>query len=82
MKIRIIRLVSLCATAVLTLALSYGVASACSDSIQGSTGSGYDCELTGESGQYCYYDCTCSISEDQCFVNMHKDGLQIEGIDY
>ncbi|MDX6404480.1 MAG: hypothetical protein QOH70_1935 [Blastocatellia bacterium] len=82
MKMRIIRLVSLCATAVLTLALSYGVANACSDFIQGSQGSGYSCELSGEDSQYCYYNCTCTISMAQCENNMHRDGFEIEGIDY
>ena len=82
MKMRTIRVVSLCATAVLTLAVSYGVANACSDSIQGSTGSGYDCWLDHEDSQYCYYNCTCSISQAQCDANMHRDGFEIEGIDY
>lgn len=82
MKMKIIRLVSLCAATVLTLALSYGVANGCSDFNQGSQGSGYSCTLSGEDSQYCYWNCTCTISEDQCYVNMHKDGLEIEGIDY
>lgn len=82
MKMRIIRLVSLCATAVLTLTLSYGVAKACADYVQGSEGSGYSCELSGEDSRYCYYNCYCTIPLQQCEDNMRADGFEIEGLDY
>lgn len=79
---RLTRMFLLGAAAVLTLGLSYGIASACADSISGSTGASYDCELTGEDANYCYYECTCNTDWDICIKNMHMDGFLIQGIDY
>lgn len=79
---KMMRMLSLGAATLLTLTLSYGVANACADFIQGSQGSGYSCDFDHEDSQYCYYTCTCTIPEAQCYSNMHRDGFEIEGLDY
>ena len=71
------RMLVLSVVASLTLVFSYGVANACADYIQGSTGSGYECELTGEDACWCYYSCTCSVSMEQCIKNLEADGFII-----
>lgn len=84
MKHVIPRLMVLCCGGLLTIALSYGIANAqCTDYVIPSAGGGWSCQLTGESGGYCYYDCDCgSLSDSVCNDRLHEAGFQIEGIDY
>jgi len=62
MKSLKMRLLLLCVGTLLTLGLSHAVALAdCADVDAGSNVYGsWDCRLTGQDKNWCYYDCTCS----------------------
>jgi hypothetical protein len=78
------RAIAMCGAALLTTLLSYGIANAqCADYVIPSSGGGWSCDLTGESGGYCYYSCDCGkLSAAECNERLHKAGFEIEGIDY
>lgn len=75
------RLGSLCAVVVLVLTLSIGVVASCD---LGYGVAEFTAYLTSERGGYCYYDIECSweYTQAQCDAALHREGFQIEGIDY
>lgn len=83
MKYVFSRSIALFGAALLTIALSYGVANAqCSDVIAASDGS-WSCYFEGSSPGYCNYSCDCgSLSGSDCDRRLHDAGFEIEGIDY
>ena len=70
---------AVCAALVMTVLVGKVTAYACYGVIASHPIDGgwyMSCNLTGEDASYCYYDCTCTGSQEQCDAAYARNGLE------
>ena len=63
------------AAIVLSLTLAGVVAKAAQCTME--TSDEYTCYVTGEDENYCYYQCYCKVSSQECRSALERDGFEI-----